>query len=135
MTQPPPTPPPLPARVSFVPSAVVYLLLFTAVGCWQVYASVLFADFGVSLAVIGLLASVPAAVAIVGAPSWGLVADRLGDVRPPLLVAALLAAAVASLLVPAARACRGSRSSWSASPRVRRAQPAPRRAHRAAAGP
>ena len=98
MVQPVATVAPLPARASFVPSAVVYFLLFTAVGCWQVYASVLFADFGVSLAVIGLLASVPAAVAIVGAPAWGLMADRLGDVRPPLLVAGLMAAAVASLL-------------------------------------
>ena len=40
----------------------------------------------------------PAAVAIVGAPAWGLVADRLGDVRPPLLAAALWAAAAALVL-------------------------------------
>ena len=40
----------------------------------------------------------PAAVSIVGAPTWGLIADRLGDVRPPLLVAGLVAAAVATLL-------------------------------------
>jgi PPP family 3-phenylpropionic acid transporter len=79
-------------------SAIVYLFLFSAVGCWSAYASVLFKELGVGLAVIGVLASVPAAVSIVGAPSWGLVADRLGDVRPPLLVAGLWAAAAASLL-------------------------------------
>jgi PPP family 3-phenylpropionic acid transporter len=84
---------------ALAPSAVVYLLLFTAVGCWIAYAAVLFADQGLDLAVIGLLASVPAAVAIVGSPTWGLVADRLGDVRPPLLAASLWGAAAASLLV------------------------------------
>jgi MFS transporter, PPP family, 3-phenylpropionic acid transporter len=88
----------LPERSSFVPSALVYWLLFTAVGCWSAYASVFFQDLGVGLAAIGLLASVPAAVAIVGAPVWGLIADRLGDVRPPLLIAALWAAAAAALL-------------------------------------
>jgi MFS transporter, PPP family, 3-phenylpropionic acid transporter len=74
------------------------MILFSAVGCWSAYASVLFKELGVSLAVIGLLAAVPAVVAIVGAPTWGLVADRLGDVRPPLLVAGLWAAAAAALL-------------------------------------
>ena len=83
---------------SIVPSAVVYLLLFGAVGCWSAYATVLFADQGLDLATIGLLASVPSAVAIVGAPTWGLVADRLGDVRPPLLAAALWGATAAMLL-------------------------------------
>ena len=85
-------------RGTLTRSAVVYMLLFSAVGCWSAYAPVLFQDLGVGLAVIGLLASVPAAVAIIGAPSWGLVADRLGDVRPPLLVAGLWAAAAAALL-------------------------------------
>ena len=85
-------------RGALTRSAVVYMILFSAVGCWSAYASVLFKEQGVGLAVIGLLASVPAAVSIVGAPTWGLVADRLGDVRPPLLVAGLWAAAAASLL-------------------------------------
>ena len=85
-------------RGALTRSAVVYMILFSAVGCWSAYASVLFKELGVGLAVIGLLASVPAAVAIVGAPTWGLVADRLGDVRPPLLAAGLWAAAAASLL-------------------------------------
>jgi PPP family 3-phenylpropionic acid transporter len=83
---------------SIVPSAAVYLLLFSAVGCWSAYATVLFADQGLDLATIGLLASVPSAVAIVGAPTWGLIADRLGDVRPPLLAAALWGATAATLL-------------------------------------
>jgi len=87
------------ARTSLVPPAIVYLLLFGAVGCWSAYASVLFQDAGLDLAVIGLLASVPSAIAIVGAPTWGLIADRLGDVRPPLLAASLWATAAGSLLL------------------------------------
>src|SRR5438105_4072022 len=39
------------ARASLVPSALVYTLLFTAVGAWSAYASVLFANLGVGLAV------------------------------------------------------------------------------------
>jgi MFS family permease len=85
-------------RGALARSALVYMLLFSAVGCWSAYASVLFQELGVGLAAIGVLAAVPSAVAIVGAPTWGLVADRLGDVRPPLLVAGLWAAAAASLL-------------------------------------
>jgi MFS transporter, PPP family, 3-phenylpropionic acid transporter len=85
-------------RGALTRSAVVYMILFSAVGCWSAYASVLFGELGVGLAVIGLLTAVPAAVAIVGAPAWGLVADRLGDVRPPLLAAGLWAAVAASLL-------------------------------------
>ena len=85
-------------RGALARSAVVYMILFSAVGCWSAYASVLFGDLGVGLAIIGLLTAVHAAVAIVGAPAWGLVADRLGDVRPPLLAAGLWAAVAASLL-------------------------------------
>jgi PPP family 3-phenylpropionic acid transporter len=88
----------LPPSLSLAPSAVVYLLLFTAVGCWSAYATVLFAEDGLALPIVGLLASLVSVVAIGAAPAWGLVADRLNDVRPPLLAAALWAAAAASLL-------------------------------------
>ncbi len=84
---------------ALAPPATVYFLLFAAVGCWIAYAAVLFADQGLDLAAIGLLASIPSAVSIVGSPTWGLVADRLGDVRPPLLVASLWGASMATLLV------------------------------------
>lgn len=57
------------------------------------YASVYFQFRGVELGMIGVLSALPFAVAIVGAPAWGLVADRLGDVRPPMLAASLWAAA------------------------------------------
>ena len=63
------------------------------------YATVYFKDMGVDLAVIGMLAAVPALVAIVAAPAWGVLADRLGDMRPPYLAGALWAAGAALLLV------------------------------------
>jgi len=47
---------------------------------------------GIDVAVIGVLAAVPAAVAIIASPAWGLVADKLGDMRVPYLVAAVWAA-------------------------------------------
>jgi MFS transporter, PPP family, 3-phenylpropionic acid transporter len=45
-----------------------------------------------------VLAAIPAAVTIVGSPAWGLLADRIGDVRLPILAAASLTIAVALLL-------------------------------------
>jgi len=83
---------------SIVPSGVVYALQFTAVAVWVAYASVFFRSLGLDLALIGLLGAVPSAVAIVAAPAWGLVADRIGDMRPPYLVASLWAAAAALIL-------------------------------------
>ena len=106
--------PPSPARppASIVPSGIVYAFQFAAVGVWVAYATVYFQALGVSLALIGILAAVPSAVAIVASPAWGLVADRLGDVRPPYLVAALWAAAMGAGPGVRARGCPGS-CSWS----------------------
>jgi PPP family 3-phenylpropionic acid transporter len=91
-TQPAPQPAPA-RRASLVPSGVVYGFQFTAVAVWVAFAALYFKELGVSLGTIGLLAAIPSAVAIVAAPAWGLVADRLGDVRPPYLAGALWAAA------------------------------------------
>ena len=79
-------------------SGVAYGLYFGAIGAWSPYWPVYFSQLGVDLAAIGLLAAIPAAVQIVGAPTWGLIADRLGDVRLPLAAAAALAVGAALLL-------------------------------------
>jgi PPP family 3-phenylpropionic acid transporter len=81
-----------PRPASIVPSWVVYGFQFIGVGAWTAYATVYFEQMGIDLAAIGVLAAVPAAVAILAAPAWGLVADRLGDMRVPYLVAGLWAA-------------------------------------------
>lgn len=83
---------PAPERSSLTTTSIVYLLLFASVGGWVPYASVYFQFRGVDLGFIGVLSAIPFLVAILGAPAWGLVADRLGDVRPPMLVASLWAA-------------------------------------------
>ena len=71
---------------------MVYGLQFIAVGAWTAFAAPYFGALGLSLAVIGVLVAVPSAIAIIVAPMWGLAADRLGDMRLPYLVAAILAA-------------------------------------------
>ena len=98
MSSPPAPSVAAPRRASVVPSGVVYALQFTAVAVWVAYAALYFQSLGASLATIGLLASIPSAVAIVAAPAWGLVADRMGDVRPPYLAGALWAATFGLIL-------------------------------------
>ena len=78
-----------------MPSWVVYGFQFVAIGAWTAYGVVYFEALGVDIAVIGVLAAVPAVVAVLASPAWGLVADRLGDMRVPYLVAAIWAALAA----------------------------------------
>lgn len=87
--------------LSIVPSWVVYGFQFIAIGAWTAFAANYFKAMGLDVAIIGVLAAVPSAVAIVASPLWGLAADRLGDMRPPYLVAALLAAGAAVALAGA----------------------------------
>jgi PPP family 3-phenylpropionic acid transporter len=70
----------------------VYGFQFLAIGAWNAYATVYFEELGLPISLIGVLSAVPAAVAILASPAWGLVADRLGDMRPPYLVASIIAA-------------------------------------------
>jgi MFS transporter, PPP family, 3-phenylpropionic acid transporter len=79
-------------------SGIAYALYFGAVGAWAPHVPVYYQNLGVGLAAIGVLTAIPAAVQIFGAPSWGMLADRLGDVRAPLVLAMALAVAVAVVL-------------------------------------
>lgn len=76
-------------------SGIAYALYFGAIGAWSPYWPVYVTGLGVDLAAIGVLAAIPAAVQIVAAPAWGLMADRLGDVRPSLGIAAVVCIAAA----------------------------------------
>jgi len=82
--------------------AVVYALLFGAVGAYIPYISLYLGSRGLDLGTVGALIALFSAVSLVAAPSWGAVADGIGDARGPILVAALLSAAAASLLAVAA---------------------------------
>jgi PPP family 3-phenylpropionic acid transporter len=79
-------------------SGVAYGLYFGAIGAWSPYWPVYFQQLGVELAAIGVLTAIPAVVQIFGAPAWGMIADRLGDVRLPLAAAAVLVIAAALFL-------------------------------------
>lgn len=83
---------------SIVPSWVVYGSMFLAIGAWTAFVANYFAAMGLDVAIIGVMVAVPSAVAIVVGPAWGLVADRLGDMRAPFLVATLLAAGAGLVL-------------------------------------
>jgi MFS transporter, PPP family, 3-phenylpropionic acid transporter len=76
----------------------VYALLFGAVGAYVPYISLYLGSRGLDLGTVGTLIALYSAVSLVAAPSWGAVADGLGDARAPILLAALLSAAAATIL-------------------------------------
>jgi PPP family 3-phenylpropionic acid transporter len=97
----PPSSPPAPpaaAPPSVVRPAIVYALLFGAQGAYLPYLSVFLASTGLDLGTVGALIALFAGVSLVAAPAWGSVADALGDVRGPVLVAALLSTVAVGLL-------------------------------------
>ena len=87
-----------PADLAMAAPAVVYVALFAAVGAWYPYQSVLLASRGLDFAAIGLLLALSAVVGLVASPVWGAVADRIGVIHRPLLVASVVAAAGAAWL-------------------------------------
>jgi PPP family 3-phenylpropionic acid transporter len=78
--------------------AVVYAVLFFAVGTFFPYLSVFYRSVGLSFEGIGVITALTGVVAVVAAPIWGAVVDRLRDARGPLLVAGLWGAAAAGWL-------------------------------------
>ena len=86
------------APSSIVRPAIVYALLFGAVAAYAPYIAVYLQSTGLDLGTVGLLIALHATVSLVAAPAWGALADGLGDVRAPILVASLLAAAATVIL-------------------------------------
>lgn len=79
-------------------AALTYAVYFTAIGASWAYLPVYYRDLGLGLATIGLLSALSAGIQLVGAPAWGLLADRYPRSRAGLPAAALVAAVGASLL-------------------------------------
>jgi MFS transporter, PPP family, 3-phenylpropionic acid transporter len=94
--RPTPTAPPHPT--SIVRPAIVYALLFGSVGAYFPYISLYLASRGLDLQLIGLLIGWFAFVGLFAAPAWGSIADGVGDVRGPVVVACTLATAFMVLL-------------------------------------
>ena len=87
------------ARV--VRPGVVYALLFGAQGAYLPYITLYLASTGLDLGTVGALIALFAAVSLVAAPSWGALADGIGDVRGPVLIAGILSGGAAALLAVA----------------------------------
>ncbi len=91
-------------------AALTYAVYFTAIGASWAYLPVYYRGLGLSLATIGLLAAMSAAIQLLSAPGWGALADRFPGSRLGLPIAALVAAAGAFGLagaggLPAIAAC------------------------------
>lgn len=93
-----PAPPATPARGAILRPAIVYAILFGAQGAYLPYISVYLASTGLDLGTVGALIALFAAVSLVAAPAWGALADSLGDIRGPTLVAGFLSGAAVVLL-------------------------------------
>jgi PPP family 3-phenylpropionic acid transporter len=72
--------------------AIVYAAFFSAVGAFVPYMAVFYRSIGLGVEVVGLMSALWAAAGLVAAPAWGIVADRLGSVRYPLILAGTWAA-------------------------------------------
>jgi PPP family 3-phenylpropionic acid transporter len=89
---------PTPAAGSVVRPAIVYAILFGGVGAYVPYISIYLGSTGLDLGTVGALIALHAAVSLVAAPTWGAIADGLGEVRGPILLAGCLSAGAAALL-------------------------------------
>jgi len=81
---------PAPASASVLRPAIVYAMLFGAQGAYLPYVAIYLASTGLDLGTVGALIALFAAVSLVAAPSWGALADGIGDVRGPVAVAGIL---------------------------------------------
>jgi len=89
---------PAPNRATVVRPAIVYALLFGAQGAYLPYIGVYLASSGLSLGTVGALIALFAVVSLVAAPGWGAIADGIGDVRGPVVIAGILSGGAVLLL-------------------------------------
>jgi len=74
------------------------VLLFGAQGAYLPYIPIYLASTGLDLGTVGALIALFAVVSLVAAPSWGALADGIGDVRGPVVVAGFLSGGAVLLL-------------------------------------
>jgi len=98
---PVPPPPTDPDRSAIVRPAIVYAILFGAQGAYLPYISIYLVSTGLDLGTVGALIALFALVSLVAAPSWGALADGIGDVRGPVIIACLLSGGAVVLLAVA----------------------------------
>ena len=88
-------------RGAILRPAIVYILLFGAQGAYLPYVSLYLASTGVDLGTVGALIALFAVVGLIAAPAWGALADGIGDVRGPVVVAGILSGGATLLLAVA----------------------------------
>jgi MFS family permease len=88
----------VPPSAAVLRPALVYALLFGAQGAYLPYIALYLASTGLDLGTVGALIALFAAVSLVAAPSWGALADGIGDVRGPVAIASLLSGGAVLLL-------------------------------------
>lgn len=79
----------------------LFLTAYFAAGAVNAFMPLWFADRGVSPAAIGQILGAAALLRVLAGPGWGSVADRIGQRRPVLFVAALAASVMALLYMTA----------------------------------
>ena len=90
-----------PVQGAVLRPAIVYAILFGAQGAYLPYISIYLASTGLDLGTVGALIALFATVSVVAAPSWGALADGIGDVRGPVVVAGFLSGGAVLLLAVA----------------------------------
>jgi len=78
--------------------SIGYVAYFSAVGAAWPYLPIYYRELGLSLAAIGSLAALSAAIQLVASPAWGALADRFPRTRLTLPVAALVGVTGAMIL-------------------------------------
>ena len=58
-------------------AATAYVILFAAVGAYSPFLQQYYQSLGIPIAEIGLLAAFTSAMALISAPVWGSIHDRL----------------------------------------------------------
>ncbi|HVL54741.1 MAG TPA: MFS transporter [Vitreimonas sp.] len=77
---------------SVVRPAIVYVLLYASIGAYFPYIAVFYREIGMSLAAVGGLLALSAAVGLVAAPVWGALADRTRNLAGAIVLAGVWAA-------------------------------------------
>jgi PPP family 3-phenylpropionic acid transporter len=72
-------------------ASIAYVILYTAVAAYAPYLSLYYQSLGIGFGGIGALAAFTSAVALFGAPTWGMLHDRFPTARLFIPAAAVLA--------------------------------------------
>ena len=74
-------------------ASIAYIVLYTAVAAYAPYLSLYYQGLGIPFGGIGALAAFTSAVALICAPTWGMVHDRFPTSRLFIPLAAVIASA------------------------------------------